>query len=309
MRDLINLVENSTEWKSKFLYHVSPRDKLQSILTHGLDPQFSRGTKAIYLASDASHALGYSNHHDQNDSTLLIISIASLDKSLLLPDDADFPDCLDDPYSFENYSWVDSLHISGQCRYEGIIPASAIKVQIASTNAYITEDRMSLDVAAQHLEKNGYEFLGAGSYGTVLQKPGVPYVLKLFGANDLAYISFIELARKNEANPHFPRFYGKLVKVTNDYYAIRMEPLDRYRYDSTLIYVYMRDRNYYRDNEPSDQFYDAMELMEEYPLLQQACDIILDNLQNFKIDIRNDNLMLRGKTIVITDPIKIDIHA
>jgi hypothetical protein len=44
----------------------------------------------------------------------------------LEPDDRDFPDCLNDPDEWDQYNWIDSLKISGQCCYFGIIPPTSI---------------------------------------------------------------------------------------------------------------------------------------------------------------------------------------
>lgn len=131
MREFIDIVESSQDkWPSRYLYHVTPKRNLDSILEHGLVPTKSRGTKAVYLASDSGHAMGYDNHHDQNgESVLLVVDSDQLDKNLLHPDDYDFPDMLNDPDTWENYSWVDSLYMSGQCRYEGIVPPHAIVVK------------------------------------------------------------------------------------------------------------------------------------------------------------------------------------
>lgn len=127
MRQFINIVESSDQWSQPYLYHVTPKANMASILERGLIPEKSRGTRAVYLASDASHAMGYDNHHDQNgESILLLIDVSKLDKSLLEPDDYDFPDMLNDPDDWVNYSWIDSLYMSGQCRYEGVIPPEAI---------------------------------------------------------------------------------------------------------------------------------------------------------------------------------------
>ena len=50
---------------------------------------------------------------------------------------------------------------------------------------------------------------------------------------------------------------------------------------------------------------DAFDFMQGYPKLEQACDLVIDNLlPKFELDIKRDNIMMRGKTIVLSDPIK-----
>ena len=163
--------------------------------------------------------------------------------------------------------------------------------------------------AANILHDAGYKVLGRGSFGSVFEKPGANYVLKLFEEYDVAYRSFIDLVRRFP-NPHFPKFYGKLVRVSDEYYAIRMEKLDPYRGNEEMIRVYIMNRDYKPDKRDLHrQFYldilDAKDFMEENPSLKEACGLIIDHLApHFRIDIKQDNLMVRGKTtIVITDPV------
>lgn len=161
--------------------------------------------------------------------------------------------------------------------------------------------------ADQVLRRAGYQRLGKGSFGAVYQKPGRPYVLKVISSRDRSYLDFIALARAHSTNPHFPRFYGKLVRVTPEYYGVRMEPLKPYRHDPTTIADYLTLRDY--QGNPNSYLSmrrdDAFEFMEEYPDLRAACDLIIDNLlTKYPHDIKQDNLMLRGNTIVITDPVK-----
>src|ERR1700721_2108003 len=78
------------------------------------------------------------------------------------------------------------------------------------------------------LKQADWHILGDGSYATVFMKPGIDYVLKLFDSDDTAYADYIKLVLTHP-NPHFPRFKGKLVKVTTKYYAVRMEKLNPYR--------------------------------------------------------------------------------
>lgn len=164
------------------------------------------------------------------------------------------------------------------------------------------------------LKKAGYEQQAAndapGSQGSVWQKPGAPYVLKIFSAGDKAYQAFVQLAMRHQDNPHFPKFFGKMIKVTPKYYAVRIEPLTPYKYNSTLMYRYTKLRNYMAGGgvDPNSmsamEYDDCMEFLEEYPKLKEALDLIIDGLLDvFDNDIANKNIMMRGKTIVITDPV------
>jgi hypothetical protein len=184
------------------------------------------------------------------------------------------------------------------------------------TELSIPHDREELSL---ELMVAGYSPLGSGDFADVYHKPGAAYVLKVFEPRDEAYRAFLTLARSHQDNPHFPKIIGKLVNIKNKWFAVRLEKLERYRYDSTLIYRYIRWRDERGKHDPQGMFAmeleDAFEFMEEYPKLQEACDLIIDNLltqggqslaghvPDFRQDIRNDNIMMRGNTIVIVDPI------
>jgi hypothetical protein len=47
-----------------------------------------------------------------------------------------------------------------------------------------------------------------------------------------------------------------------------------------------------------------MDQLEQQPSLLAACDLIIDNLSDFDLDIADRNVMMRGSTIVLTDPIQ-----
>lgn len=155
------------------------------------------------------------------------------------------------------------------------------------------------------LQNAGYRRLGNGSFGAVYQKPGNPYVLKVFTPADKAYLDFLALARAHADNPHFPRFFGKIVPVTPAYSAIRMERLEPYTDDPLLIADYFDLRDWSPDNNyGAMRRGEAIEYMESHPQLREACDLIMDHLTpKYRIDIKPDNLMLRGKTVVLTDPV------
>lgn len=117
------------------LYHCTPADNLANIQAHGLDPQFSKWSQAVYLAGDEAHAMGYDGHHKQTESVMLAIDVSKLDMSKLGPDDVDLPDCLGDPDEWVNFDWQESIKICGQCCYHDVIPPSAISYRLE--NAFI----------------------------------------------------------------------------------------------------------------------------------------------------------------------------
>ncbi len=174
---------------------------------------------------------------------------------------------------------------------------------------FIMEMTRPLDrqTANDILLRSGYEMLGTGAFATIYEKPGASYVLKLFDDEDHAYQAFIELVRQHP-NPHFPRLIGKPVRVSPGFHAIRMEKLAPYRGDPHLFRVYMMNRDFKDRLVPNgytaNQMSDVEEIFYEYPDLKVALDLIIDHLiPEFRCDIQPWNLMARGSTIVITDPI------
>ncbi len=139
------------------------------------------------------------------------------------------------------------------------------------------------------LVKAGYKRLGSGAFAAVYEKPGRAYVIKLFGKEDDAYRAFIDLARKHP-NKHFPKFFGKLIRFP-DFYGIRMEKLAPYTGNSR----YIRDYILFGEDDTEEIMY--------HPELAEACDLITTLLGKYNLDIKNDNIMQRGNTLVFIDPV------
>ena len=139
------------------------------------------------------------------------------------------------------------------------------------------------------LSRAGYETLGKGAFASVYEKPGRPYVIKLFSKEDDAYRAFIDLARKHP-NKHFPKFFGKLIQFP-DFYGIRMEKLAPYTGNSR----YIRDYILFGEDDTEEIMY--------HPELAEACDLITTLLGKYNLDIKDNNIMQRGNTLVFIDPV------
>jgi hypothetical protein len=166
--------------------------------------------------------------------------------------------------------------------------------------------------AEQRLVSAGYQRLGKGHFGSVWQKPGAAQVVKLFAADDRAYLAFLDMVRANP-NPHFPRILGKTLYVNAETFAVRLEPLtelpwfsDRAVFFLETAMLYMQTKNY-KPADPQSHYWlgvlDARDWMDEHPDVQKACDLMVDLLGVNRLDLKTDNLMLRGKTYVFTDPL------
>lgn len=162
----------------------------------------------------------------------------------------------------------------------------------------------------------GYSKVGDGNWSQVYRKANESYVLKLFSSTDYAYLAFLALV-KNHPNIHFPTVIGKLIKVTENYYAVRLEPLENV--NSTADQFVKVARDYIRgidlnefidgvrmidaDNPHWQDIIKARDFMENHSEIKKACDLIGTLLPRFRLDMHRDNVMLRNTTFVFTDPI------
>jgi hypothetical protein len=177
--------------------------------------------------------------------------------------------------------------------------------------------------ANSHLSMAGYEDLmtkpghDEGKYSTVLYKPGMSYVVKLFKTQDSAYLSYLKLIT-SISNPHFPVVRGKPTKVNNEYYAVRLEYLTPINRDNErilrelaetcLTYLELSYNNKYSQNESyfQEKMRDAARQLP--PTLRKAISLIyvwcIKGLSDIIIDLHRYNAMMRGNTMVIIDPIQ-----
>jgi hypothetical protein len=174
----------------------------------------------------------------------------------------------------------------------------------------------------------GWKVLGTGFEATVAEKPGKPYVLKVFPKSS-KYTQFVKFCQHHSDSPYLPRFsrYVRPVPHTTFSY-VRMEKLKPVR-EGTLMNSYAeylcavdqvfksqdREPTYWNhamsrwelDELPEKHGYTDVaacaqqapeawrELIEELVSLMQS-----ENMKQF--DLHPENMMLRGSTLVITDP-------
>lgn len=170
------------------------------------------------------------------------------------------------------------------------------------------------DDAGERLEAAGYVNIGQGVNASVFNKADSPYAIKLFDNADEAYVDFVKLTMRN-SNPHFPKFKGKLWKITENYYAIRMEKLQVHPTDRNLYSSILPSGNYnkseivsaletmlYGGRFYSDFFEVARNLQKMQPKLEDAVNLI-KQLNQHVWDLHSGNIMFRGNDLVIIDPV------
>jgi hypothetical protein len=177
-----------------------------------------------------------------------------------------------------------------------------------------------MGAAKEILNRAGWDvFSTDGAFSNIYEKPGVDYILKIYASIDTAYEQFIHMVKQNP-NPHFPRIIGSPIKVLkNDvvgYNAVRLEKLTPWwgkienigvKIDLIKTYINGRD-DIWPDkinNFAWDRFVTAKNYMTIHPELGTAVDLIMELMSRPKIrlDLHGDNVMMRGDTLVIIDPV------
>jgi hypothetical protein len=175
----------------------------------------------------------------------------------------------------------------------------------------------SLSGAVAVLQKAGYEPLDEpGSYGAVFAKPGSSEALKLYDRYDEAYTAFVTLALKHQDNPHFPKFRRGILPITNAYAAVRIErlaPLAGAQLEDLAevvcnfaVYTRYDRRAGHKPDNLKAKLAQTTAVLFDHPKLFEAVQLIdaMVETHGFQLDYRFQNIMLRGATLVIIDPIK-----
>ena len=159
----------------------------------------------------------------------------------------------------------------------------------------------SLKGVVELMKQNGWDTLGWGSFAYVFGNNSKPYVIKIF-VNDDAYAGFVKYTMKNQNNPFLPKIRGKLIRFSDHVRGVRLERLKPV-VDSNQLKKYLPKE----DGEviPSEYMFDDEYLPyieKKHPQLAQIYhDLTAMGYDGW--DLREANLMLRGKQLVIIDPV------
>lgn len=127
--------------------------------------------------------------------------------------------------------------------------------------------------------KEGFKKLGSGKYSTVFSHPKFNYIVKVF-MKDAAFLKWYKFCMTNPDNKYVPKFRGKIVKITDNFFALRMERLSSNSLDFDMDFL----SGLAQVDNDAKQVYDF--LMKHKNLL----------------DMHGENVMMRGKQAVIIDP-------
>jgi hypothetical protein len=135
----------------------------------------------------------------------------------------------------------------------------------------------------EYFAKYGFEFLGSGKYGSVFGNPRYPFIIKVF-MKDAAYMKWIEFCNRNKNNPYCPKFKGKVIKISDNFFAIRVEkltPTVSSAYKEFSLALKTGEADYDKD-------------------LKTVVDFLNDNKS--LLDMHSENVMMRGNQLVVIDP-------
>jgi hypothetical protein len=163
------------------------------------------------------------------------------------------------------------------------------------------------DEVTSKLKELGWELIGKGYYSLVYSHPKYDYVLKVFTSNNRNWLRYIQHAMKDKSNPFFPKVVGKPTKLSDTAWAIRLEKLTPLAGEKDPIvkkYVdpklELSDPSFWDILDPENEEF----LLTYYPQLLKVLRIVDDiSRSNGDDDLDVSNVMKRGDTFVITDPI------
>ena len=174
------------------------------------------------------------------------------------------------------------------------------------------KNKYSIKDAINIFKQYGWKVLGHGVESAVAMHPTKPYVLKLFRKKS-KYSLFVELVHKHP-NRHFPKFgrYTRYIDGTKWAY-VRMEKLihlpndDISKYSSELAYLKNEIKNagHLCGQEIFSHITPDAKFNHLTPEYKKACQYLIDMAvkhPDIYLDLSEDNLMLRGMTLVFNDP-------
>lgn len=162
-----------------------------------------------------------------------------------------------------------------------------------------SDDKVTRPPPATPDISNGFRMIGFGMHSHVYTKDNYPYVIKVF-KRDVMYMRWLQFVMANQNNPYLPKVRGKVVRLTNDIYAIRLEKLVPFKRAAQS-----------RTNIDLVNMISTWQLSQYQPYESQGIDKdlmqVYEFLKRYRVhyDTGADNVMLRQSTnhIVLIDPL------
>lgn len=155
----------------------------------------------------------------------------------------------------------------------------------------------------QFLEQKGFKHLGSGQFGGTYEKPGYPWVFKVF-KNDPAYLYYFKYIRTHQNNVNVPKIKGNVIKINEDTFAVRLEKLTPIP-NELYYHLYAAVRAMVQTEGVRDIHKDTVKFLatfkKEYP---GVFSVVTDMMKlPWRLDLGKANIMMRGNVPVIVDPI------
>lgn len=149
------------------------------------------------------------------------------------------------------------------------------------------------------LKGKGFKMIGEGHYSYVFSSESEDFVVKVNNGErmDKGYLEFVEFCRQNKGNPHLPKI--GTVKKYDNWYIVFIEKLEEFEelggYSKIKLVVDIKDE---ADNWKTSITGDIAKQVKDCGKLLKQIKYLGDD------DFHVDNLMKRGDTLVITDPLR-----
>lgn len=140
----------------------------------------------------------------------------------------------------------------------------------------------------EYMIKYGFKKFGGGKYASVFGSTKYPFIIKVF-MKDAAFLQWMKWAIKNQSNPYTPKMRGGVIKLSDVFFALRMEKLEK---------VTSENWNMFSRN---------MTLFQQNPSMVKDANLRAALTFCFKneklLDLHSDNVMQRSNgQVVIIDP-------
>lgn len=165
---------------------------------------------------------------------------------------------------------------------------TGLKQQLGKHTKVDTRDQSWSNTLPGAFAKYGFKLLGQGKYASVFGSSTYPFVIKVF-MKDAAFLRWVRFAMDNQKNPYVPSIRGKVIKITNLFFAIRIEKLTPFNSSGNTF------MNEYREWKRNPK---------EFVTADKAMKRVFDFFATNKdlMDLHSDNVMMSGKQPVVIDP-------
>jgi len=186
----------------------------------------------------------------------------------------------------------------------GVAHRDPVARRMLSLGSEIDARARALTAFNRQLKKYGFEKLGQGKSGLAFVHPNYPLACKIFN-KDSGYMDFLKYAQSHQSNPHIPKFKGKMLKINEDTFVVRMERLNKIKktklFNSLiheLISFSQKDEFEYDLNKNN-----LPVLAEKFPSILELIKDLFTHFPDSISDLHSNNFLQRDDgTIVLIDP-------